>query len=315
MKKTGNPFWLFFPALIVCTLLLQGQAIAKPTLELIVLGSGGPVADSTRASSGYLVKVKGSPRILIDAGGGTFQRLGQAQLPASAIDVILLTHLHIDHTADLPAILKSAYFQKRGDRLISVFGPRGNKGFPSTREFVDGLIGPKGIYRYFKTFAKKVVKTDAKIISVDIESDPKKAAIKTVWEGDGIKITSIPVVHGPTPALAYRIDAGGECISFSGDLNSSSGNLIKLAKDCDLLVYDMAIPEMATGIAVKLHSRPSAVSAAASKANVKHLVLSHIMPPSEKALWRISEIVRTNFNGKFTVARDLITIPAKSDKQ
>lgn len=315
MEISYNPLRFILAALFITVVALPGQSIAKPTLELIVLGSGGPVADNTRASSGYLVKVSGRPRILVDAGGGTFQRLGQAQIPASAIDVILLTHLHIDHTADLPAILKSAYFQKRGDRPISVFGPRGNKGFPSTREFMDGLIGPeKGIYRYFATFAKKVVKTEVKINTADLESDPKKPVVKTVWERDGIKITSIPVVHGPTPSLAYRIDAGGECISFSGDLNSSSGNLVKLAKDCDILVYDTAIPESAAGIAVKLHSRPSAVSAAASKANVKHLVLSHIMPPAEKAIWRIKEIVRTNFSGKFTVARDLIIIPAGDTK-
>lgn len=309
-----NSWRLLLSALIISVASFQGQAAAKSTLELVVLGSGGPVADNTRASSGYLVKVSGSPRILIDAGGGTFQRFGQAQIPASAIDVILLTHLHIDHTADLPAILKSAYFQKRGSRPISIFGPRGNKGFPSTSEFMDGLIGPKGIYRYFTAFAKKVVKTEVKISTVDLESDPKKPVVKTVWERDGIKITSIPVVHGPAPSLAYRIDAGGECISFSGDLNSSSGNLVKLAKDCDILVYDTAIPESATGIAVKLHSKPSAVSTAASKAAVKHLVLSHIMPPSENALWRINEIVRTNFGGKHTVARDLITIPAVETK-
>ena len=312
MKKMRISWRIILTALFLLVATVQGQAIAKPTLELVVLGSGGPVADNIRASSGYLVKVSGSPRILIDAGGGTFQRLGQAQLPASAIDVILLTHLHIDHTADLPAILKSAYFQKRGDRLISVFGPRGNKGFPSTREFMDGLIGPKGIYRYFKNFALKVVKTEVKINTVDLESDPKKPVIKTVWERDGIKITSIPVVHGPTPALAFRIDAGGECIAFSGDLNSSSGNLVKLAKDCDILVYDTAIPESMTGIAVKLHTKPSALSTAAAKANVKHLVLSHIMPPADKALWRINEIVRSNFEKKITVARDLLTIPAKS---
>ena len=315
MKKMRYPWRLFLLALVIFAASPPLQAIAKPTLELLVLGSGGPVADNTRASSGYLVKVSGSPRILIDAGGGTFQRLGQAQLPASAIDVILLTHLHIDHTADLPALLKSSYFQKRGDRLISIFGPRGNKGFPSTREFLDGLFGPKGIYRYFKTFARKVVKTEVKIETVDLDSDPKKPIIQTVWERDGIKITSIPVVHGPTPSLAFRIDAGGECISFSGDLNSSSGNLIKLAKDCDILVYDTAIPESATGIAVKLHSRPSALSTAAAKAGVKHLVLSHLMPPSDKGIWRIKEIVRSNFGKKTTVARDLLTIPAKSDKK
>ena len=288
------------------------HAVAQPVAELLVLGSGGPVADNERASSGYVILIGGKPRILVDAGGGTFQRLGQAGLSAASIDVILLTHLHIDHTADLPAILKSAYFQKRGDRPIAIFGPRGNKGFPSTREFIDGLIGPeKGIYRYFTTFALKVAKAKVKIDTKDLASDVKKAVVEQVWDKDGVRISAVPVRHGPTPALAYRIDIGGSCVSFSGDLNSSSGNLIKLAKDCDILVYDTALPESATGIAVKLHSRPSALSTAAAKANVKHLLLSHIMPPSEKAIWRVKEILGTNFTGKVTVAEDLMRIPVK----
>lgn len=48
------------------------------TLALQVLGSGGPVADDERSASGYLLWHKGRSVILVDAGGGVFQRFGAA---------------------------------------------------------------------------------------------------------------------------------------------------------------------------------------------------------------------------------------------
>ncbi|GAC1532979.1 MAG: hypothetical protein NVS2B8_21960 [Vulcanimicrobiaceae bacterium] len=39
------------------------------SLALTVLGSGGPIANAHRASSGYLVSIDGVPRILVDGGG------------------------------------------------------------------------------------------------------------------------------------------------------------------------------------------------------------------------------------------------------
>ena len=56
----------------------MAEVCKDAALAVQVLGSGGPVADSARASSGYLVWDHGRARVLIDAGGGTFQRFGAA---------------------------------------------------------------------------------------------------------------------------------------------------------------------------------------------------------------------------------------------
>jgi len=49
-------------------------------LSITVLGSGGPIATADRVSSGYLLSIDGKPRILVDAGGGTFERIGRSGL-------------------------------------------------------------------------------------------------------------------------------------------------------------------------------------------------------------------------------------------
>jgi ribonuclease BN (tRNA processing enzyme) len=81
------------------------QAATK-SLELMVLGSGGPGATG-RAASCYLVLIDGTPRILVDAGPGAFVRLGESTLSLSDTDVVLLTHLHIDHAGELPGLFKA----------------------------------------------------------------------------------------------------------------------------------------------------------------------------------------------------------------
>ena len=52
---------------------------AKPALEVVVLGSGGPRAFG-RAGSSYILVVEGRPRILVDAGPGAFLRIGELDL-------------------------------------------------------------------------------------------------------------------------------------------------------------------------------------------------------------------------------------------
>ena len=84
-------------------------------LSVMVLGSGGPVATAKgRASAGYLIFTDGKPRILMDAGGGTYQRLAKSGVNVKDLDLVLLSHLHIDHTADLSSIIKTIYFHNVG---------------------------------------------------------------------------------------------------------------------------------------------------------------------------------------------------------
>ncbi|WP_455209558.1 MBL fold metallo-hydrolase [Kaarinaea lacus] len=86
----------------------------KGDLSVMVLGSGGPLATTSgRASAGYLIFVDGQPKILMDCGGGTYLRLGQSGADIKDLDVVLLSHLHIDHMGDLDAIIKDMYFQNR----------------------------------------------------------------------------------------------------------------------------------------------------------------------------------------------------------
>ena len=136
-------------------------AKAADGLELLVLGSGGPGATG-RAASSYLVLVKGVPQILVDAGPGSFARMGEAKVSLESLDTVLLTHLHVDHAAELPGIIKARAVSAAGPIQFDVYGPAGRAAqgeaaaFPSTERFMTLLFGPQGAFAYLKDFAAPV---------------------------------------------------------------------------------------------------------------------------------------------------------------
>ena len=99
-----------------------GTTCSGRNVQVQVLGSGGPEMEDKRASSSYLVWRDGRPRLLIDSGGGSALRFGQAGAHVAQLDAVLFTHLHIDHSADFPALIKSSYFEERKPPL-PVYGP------------------------------------------------------------------------------------------------------------------------------------------------------------------------------------------------
>ena len=144
--------WMVLAVALVALSPAFGRAtVAKPSLEVVVLGSGGPRAFG-RAGSSYIVLVDGMPRILVDAGPGMFVRLGELNINIEPVDTVLLTHLHIDHSGDLAAFLNERALTSDGPITYRVFGPDGARLFPKTSRFVDLLVGRDGAFAYQKTF-------------------------------------------------------------------------------------------------------------------------------------------------------------------
>lgn len=203
-------------------LILPGAALAGP-LALIVLGSGGP-RPFGRAGSSYIVAVNGTPRILVDAGPGMFLRVGELNVNLEPVDTVLLTHLHIDHTGDLPGFFKARSLTARASSIrFTVFGPEGGGVFPSTSRLLNLLFEKGGAWEYQKTFG-----ADEEIRGVDLPVDLASPE-RRILDKDG-RITAIATHHGDCPSVAYRVDFKNESIAFSGDMDASAlPNLIRLA--------------------------------------------------------------------------------------
>ena len=268
-----------------------------------VLGSGGPVADDARASSGYLVWLNGQSKLLVDAGGGIFLRFGEVGAQIEDLDLIAITHLHTDHVADLPALLKSGFFTNR-TRPLLISGPSGSRLFPGINEFLQGQFDPEhGVFRYLSGY----LDGSGGLFKLGIKEIPEDdRALQTVINSDGLLVQARGVHHGIVPALAYRVKVAGKLIAFSGDLSGDNLDFAKQIKRADLLFVDHAIPEDTTDrVARALHISPSDIGRLAHKAQARNLILSHRMARSLGQEKETLEAIRDHFAGRTVFAEDL----------
>jgi len=305
----------FTPALVLT--LLASLPISKArshdahrasALEVIVLGSGGPRSFG-RASTSYLILIEGVPRVLVDAGPGAFQAVGKLGLNLDRVDIVLLTHLHIDHSADLPAIFLDRSLTSNAPIHFRVFGPEGAGLFPSASQFVHLLFDHGGAYEYQKTFGQ-----DEQIDTVDLPTALNSPTREIVSDAE-LKIVAIATHHGDCPSVAYRINYKGESVTFSGDMDSSAlENVQTLAQDTDLLVFHAAVldPPGSPEILYTLHTPPRLIGKAAQAAHAKQLLLGHIAPAIEEQQPSVVRSVAASYRGKVTFARDGMRISARS---
>lgn len=278
-------------------MMLMAQPAKKVTLQ--VLGSGGPELTDKRASASYLVWVDGKARFLIDFGGGASLRFEESGASVEDLDAILLTHLHIDHTSDLPALIKGAFFSER-KRNLPIYGPEGNDVMPATSAFVFRLFeSGKGAWEYMGDFLD-----GRAAFRLEPNDVPDSRTPLPLFSENNISVEAVSVHHGPIPAVAYRINVGDKSITFSGDMNGSYHTLETLAKETTILVMHNAVPKGAAGVAAALHMTPETIGKIAAAANPKTLILSHrMMRTLGKELETISEI-RKYYKGKIKFADD-----------
>ena len=246
--------------------------------SVMVLGSGGPIATAKgRASASYLIFLDGEPKILMDAGGGAFQRLAASGTDIKDLQIILLSHLHIDHMGDLSPIVKTMYFHNRIANVdpdntdysfppgrtakFRVFGPDENgitfagtpiaeianadtTQYPASTEFVHSHYDVnQGNERYLHLFTRAisggVFRYDVENVSPNWqEYNPVTLPVDDI---EGLVIKAVGVHHGPVPSLAFRIEYKGKSIVYSGDTTSKGMNMGLISEGADLLIYDTAL--------------------------------------------------------------------------
>jgi ribonuclease Z len=125
-----------------------------------------------------------------------------------------------------------------------------------------------------------------------------------VLEDGPLRVHAFAVDHSPvSPAYGYRIDFAGRSVVVSGD-TMPSPTLAAIARDADLLVHE-ALAAHIVGAAERAasaagnarrariahdipgyHTTPVQAAEIASQADVKMLVLTHLVPPPDNALVR-----------------------------
>ena len=286
--------------LLLLVVAARAEALSSPPLEVMVLGSGGP-RPSDRASTGNLVLVAGKARLLVDAGAGTLLRAGEQNLDLSSLDSILLTHLHIDHSAEVAAFVKARALGGQGSVKIRLFGPMGNTLFPSAKQWSEGLFGAAGLYKYVRNFGG-----ETHVLAENVPSTRGAIGQKRELE-PGLWLLTMGLHHGDAPAVGYRLESEGRSVVFAGDIDPTGlPALERLARGADLLVVSCAVldPPGSPEALYERHSPPRLLAETAARASVGSLLLTHLPPAVFTKTGEVETSVRKAFSGPVTFAAD-----------
>jgi ribonuclease BN (tRNA processing enzyme) len=225
------------------------------------------------------------------------------------MDLVLLTHLHIDHVGELPGFIKARAVSGSGPITFDIWGPGGSPAsgagayFPSTSAFLNLLFGSHGAFAYLRDFSAPItlVPHDAPTANTGTE------AARVIFHERDLEIRAISGHHGDAPAVMYRIDHGGKSVTFTGDIDAKGlGHLSRIARDSDLLVFNSVVldPPGSPAILYTLHSPPRAIGAAAGEAHVHRLLLSHLSPATDQDRDAVKASIHTAYSGPIEIAED-----------
>jgi ribonuclease BN (tRNA processing enzyme) len=224
MKK-----YTFITALFIATCgILKAQ---NSDTKLVLLGTGSPFADPTKSGPSLAIVVNNTSYI-VDCGPGVVRRaaeaskLGFPSLEASQLKTLFITHLHSDHTIGLADIILTPAVLDR-NAPIRIYGPVGSK------KMTDDLMSA-----YKEDIAIRInglEKGDA--IAYQVYTNEIKEG--QIYKDSNLTVTAFNVQHGQWDnAFGFVFQTKDKKIVISGDCTYSE-NLIKYAKDCDILVHEV----------------------------------------------------------------------------
>jgi ribonuclease Z len=272
-------------------------------LEVLLLGTGYPRPDPERAGPSTVI-VAGDKWFVVDAGRGATMRIAATDLQYANLRAVFLTHLHSDHTAGLPDLFDTSWQFGRKSVPLELYGP------PGTKKLAGAMLD---------FFAEDIhLRRDL------LEKHPAAGAtIRThivreglVYDDGDVKITAFAVDHKPVRyTFGYRFESGGRTIVVSGDTRPTE-NLVRYAKGADVLVLEAYLPEHfdkvdTPEVAARLKSYHTSAEEAgelATRAGVRTLVLTHLIPGNADATFR--ERAARTFKGEIIVGKDLLRVSA-----
>lgn len=230
-------------------------------ITLHVLGAGGAVPTAERGPAAYWVDIDGHG-VLIDPGPGALVRLvrqPQTVTTVDAVQTVLLSHLHLDHTADLAPLLFAQHsILARAGGTLRLIGPVG------TGRFVARL---GGLYGDWLTPRVRELEVREVQIGEDVALGSSRAVALPAHH---------PVARFASQGIGWMFtDAAGHRLAYTGDTGPCAALPAAIGR-CDLLLAECSTPD---DLAVDVHLSPAGVIDLVGNISVGRIVLTHLYPP------------------------------------
>jgi ribonuclease BN (tRNA processing enzyme) len=309
------------------------RPVPQPGTRVVMLGThGGPGIERDRAETSSAVVVDGIP-YLVDCGYGSLRQLVLSTIGYQQLDTIFFTHLHDDHTSDLPALMSHQWTGGAKKTPTEIYGPSG------TTRLVDAALAFLRVNAEIRTVDEgRTVDPGTLFHGHDVAATTTPTR---VFADERVTVTAVESAHYPPRstremshrALSYRFDTKERSVVFTGD-TAYTENIVGLAKGADLFVCEVMAQSMyeanmarakeaeAAGNPISIarhvaetHSTPTDVGKMAAKAQVKTVVLYHLLPGPRQpggldyAITNFTDGVRAaGFTGEVIVSQDLMVL-------
>lgn len=284
--------------------------------RLVLLGTkGGPAIRPGGPWPTSSLLELGGRTIIVDCALGVTRGLTDAGVSLKQLDLIFITHLHSDHILELGPLIHTAWTAGLATP-VKVFGPAGTadcwRGFVQSMAFdIDIRIVDEG-------------RPDIRDLVTVVEFGERE-----LLSENGLSVTALRVDHPPvTECFALRFEHEGKSVVFSAD-TAYFPPLADFAKGANILVHEAMLEDgverlvarTGNGARLREHLMASHTLAAdagriASAANVKRLVLNHLIPADDpefdEADWVAA--VRKTWAGGLTIGRDGLVVSIEEDR-
>ena len=293
------------------------------------LGTGNAIPTPLRNHTGILVGIANTKEnILIDCGEGIQRQLRIARISPTKITRILITHWHGDHILGMPGLLQTLAMSNYQNTL-KIYGPKGTSRLMQTIKelMIDFRINLEIHESSGGTITDEpLFKIESSSMSHGIPSLAYSIIIKDKIRLDKKKIKKLKLPNSP---LLRDLQNGKDIIWNKKKIKSSSltyfekgkkltfvldtamnENILKIAKNSDLLVCESTFSEKESSIAKEYkHLTSKDAGTIAKKSNSRSLILTHISQRYEHNPHQIEKEARKIFkNSKIAKDFDIVII-------
>jgi ribonuclease Z len=271
-------------------------------IEVTFLGTTAGVPTKHRNHAAIFMKYNGEKEasLLFDCGEGTQRQMINADTNFMHLDHIFISHWHADHFAGLLGLLETMNLEGR-NRELRVYGPEAEKFVPilenlgySTKDF--GLV-PINVEFEGTEIQTLLDEEEFSVVSIPTKHGIPAVAYALVEKGrNNIDKKKSKLLGLPEKGMIFKELKEKGSVTFEGkkinlkDISSVSEgkkvvysgdsmpnkNMIKLAKNADLLIHDTTFFEDVEDMTGYKHTRADDVMKIAKEAKAKRVIFTHI---------------------------------------